>query len=428
MNPIVVLGLLVGAGIVAFCVNRGRDYFGWYITAAVFVIILTTNGLTLGGLQVFDRAMIAELGITAATLKDRDSIILLLAAFAAPFGGMFADRFGIRPVMTLGLLLCAGGLYGYSTIDSAGEMRLMSALCGLSLASAGLVICVAAVSRWFISDRGLALGIMLAGTSLGNSLFPQVNTWLIQLGNWRSAFTVNAILPLLLLPLVFLVIKEWPRDRGLVPPGSRTPAAVTMVAATAQPSLRTALKSADFWLLALIAASTFYGILGVTANIFLHLTGPELALPVDKADDAFAYIFLLGLVGKLSFGWLADRLGRQGVLIGGLLVMLLGAGLLATMRVELVWVALILFGLGWGGLYTLLQLLTADIFGTRALGKILGTLVVIDASGGALGQKMTAVLQQASGDYQLPFIVIVALVAAATAAAALLKVPPRHEH
>jgi len=41
-----------------------------------------------------------------------------------------------------------------------------------------------------------------------------------------------------------------------------------------------------------------------------------------------------------------------------------------------------IFGLGWGGLYTMLQLTCMDSFGTRAGGKILGTITVLDAIGG----------------------------------------------
>jgi MFS family permease len=114
-------------------------------------------------------------------------------------GGWLADRYGVRPVMTVGVLLLVGALYGFSTIDSLAGVYLMRALMGGALAGAGLVICVTIVSRWFVAKRGLALGLMLSGTSLGNAVIPQMNAALFAEHGWREAFTIICLIPLLLL-------------------------------------------------------------------------------------------------------------------------------------------------------------------------------------------------------------------------------------
>ena len=73
--------------------------------------------------------------------------------------------------------------------------------------------------------------------------------------------------------------------------------------------------------------------------------------------------------------------------------MLAGAVLLASMQASLLWPAIMLFGVGWGGLYTLLQLLTMNSFGLKDSGKILGTITVLDALGGGPGRAIDLALK-----------------------------------
>ena len=87
---------------------------------------------------------------------------------------------------------------------------------------------------------------------------------------------------------------------------------------------------------------------------------------------------------------------------------------------------MVLFGLGWGGLYTMLQLLTIENLGLRAAGKILGTITVLDAIGGGLGIWLTGLLYDRTGSYQLPFAVLVVLITLAMFAATQVRrhLPP----
>lgn len=86
--------------------------------------------------------------------------------------------------------------------------------------------------------------------------------------------------------------------------------------------------------------------------------------------------------------------------------MFFGSLFLASLDAKLVWVAIILFGLGWGGLYTLLQLQAVNSFGLSAAGKILGTITVLDAAGGGLGIFLTGFLYDRFGSYQVPFALL----------------------
>ncbi len=144
--------------------QAGWRFYGWWgIVLPAFVVIWITNALTLAGINVFDGHLLEELAMSRGALKFGDTIQLLSSAALAPLGGWVADRYGVRPAMTAGALVLALALYLFSTVDSLGDVYLLRFAMGASLAGAGLVVCVTLVSRWFVSRRGLALGLMLSG-------------------------------------------------------------------------------------------------------------------------------------------------------------------------------------------------------------------------------------------------------------------------
>ena len=397
------------------------QFYGWWgIVLPAFLIIWVTNALTLAGLTVFDRQILEELAISRGELKFGDTVQLLVSAALAPIGGWVADRFGVRPVMVVGVLALSLGLVGYSTIDSLGDIYLLRVLTGASLAGAGLVICVTIVSRWFVARRGLALGLMLSGTSLGNAFVPQLANWLIGEHGWREAFYFLAAMPLLLLPLILFVVREWPERLGLAPYGGQEMARAGDASGY---EFGAAVRSGNFWLIGLSAFCTFFAILAVSGNLFLHAR--DLGLDAGAAARAFLPLFIGGIVGKIGAGLLTEVLPRKLVFALALGLMLLGGVLFTTMSESLLWPALWAFGLGWGANYTMLQALVADVFGARSLGKILSAINLMDATGGALGPWVAGLLFDLRGDYQLAFGVITALVAVALVAAMLVRVPAR---
>jgi len=105
------------------------------------------------------------------------------------------------------------------------------------------------------------------------------------------------------------------------------------------------------------------------------------------------------------------------MMFAGILIMLFSMQSGTTI---LLWVGLVLFGFGWGGIYTLIQVLAADLFGMLALGKILGAINILDTFGGAAGPIVTGIMVDQTQSYVQPFIVISVLLLIATIAASFL--------
>jgi MFS family permease len=400
-------------------------YYGWIIAVASGVILLVTNGMTLAGLNVFDKPLLEALSqvsgepVSLASLKTRDAITLAVSGLMAPLAGAAADRFGVRPLMVLGALLLSAGYFLYSTVDSLSDIYGIHVLFASALASSGLVVNVILVSRWFVKDRGLALGIALAGTSLGNGTLPPLNAALMAEVGWRSAFVWTSVLPLLLIPIILFVVRERPPNLD-----SQQRATGPGAGASANPvsfTLGAALRTTNFWVLALIAMFTFFAIIGTQAHLNLFMLGRG----YSQMDAGLSYtvLFYLGLIGKIASGFIADRLGRKRVFSSTIAIMAGGATLLTLPGSDVLWAGLVLFGLGWGGLYTLLQLLAADYFGPQHLGKILGAITVLDTLGGGLGPPLIGAIRDNTGSYTQAFTLVTGLVLLALILSTRFRLP-----
>jgi len=173
-------------------------------------------------------------------------------------------------------------------------------------------------------------------------------------------------------------------------------------------SYRQALRTRTFWALTIVAMTTFWAIMALSSHLILHMT--DLGFSETQAADGMLVLFGCGLVGKFLFGFLADLIASRKVFVANLALMLAGALVIATQSIDLLWAGLVIMGLGWGGLYAVLQLQIVDAFGLAAVGKILGTIQLLDATSVGLGVWLTAVMFDHYGNYRVAFIISAVLV------------------
>ena len=410
---------------------KNPNNYRWIILAVCFFTITFTNGLTLGGLVVFDRELLDYLSevtgeeVLRQELKLKDAITLWSTAVFAFIAGIIIDRVGVRALMISGMFLLSATFYYYAQSDSLTDMYIIHIFQGMVLSMSGMVINVVLISKWFNDNRGLAIGVLLAGTSVGNGIFPQINTYLLTIsdGDWRQVMIWLALIPLAYIPVLFAFIKEKPEDVAV---REDNQANNDFKASSIEGgfTLQQTLRSANFWFLSVMAFCTFYSILAMIGHVFLMLDGEGYSPQISATGVSI--IFIGGFIGKVISGKLAEMIGRKIVLVGGVAMMLLGSLLIVSSifykNPLLIWIGLTLYGTGWGGLYTLIQLLVADLFGLIAIGKIMGVINIIDTIGGGLGPIITAVIYDSTQNYLLPFLVISALLAIALISSSMLKI------
>jgi MFS family permease len=388
-----------------------------YVLLVAALVLAINNGLTFAGITVFDSELLDELGVSVGELKFRDTVLYLVAAILAPAVGYLVDRIGAKPALIGGTLLVAGGFAAYAYVDALRHVYIIHFFFGLALATGGLMVSVILVSQWFGAWRGRALGIMVSGSSLGNAFLPQLNAWLIDSFGWRDAFLWTALLPLLLLPLLLFLPRHPPWKEA---PAKSEPDPTAATAGEVSLSYAQAIRTPQFWLLGVVAFITFYSLMGTTTNIVLHMQR-DLELPLESAANSLSILFISAIFTKLGGGWLADRFGPHYVLIGCLLVMMAGTGTLSLMSANTVFIGVLLLGLGWGALYTMIHLLPSRLFGLEALGKIMGTLIIFETMGGASGPFGVGRGFDMSGSYFASFAIVTGMLLIALLAAFRLR-------
>ena len=400
-----------GAPTVAEVETKQSKLMHWVMVTIALVSLLVSNGMVLTGLTAFDSAMLAEFPEwTRGDLKMRGLITLVCTGLLAPFIGILIDRIGVKLLMMVGSIVLGVAYFFYGMIENIQHMYLIHAVFSIVLVACGLNVAVILVSNWFAKLRGTAIGIAVMGTSLGGALLaPLFGGWIADGMHWREAFQLAAVIPAVLFLLAALIVRNKPSDLKLLPFGfeandenAHTDLSVHGLA------YKEALKTKSFWSIAIIAMFTFYTLLGLQANLILHLQ--DLGFDIQSAAAGLAMLFTPALIGKFAFGLIADRIKGKRILYANLTLMLFGLVALLFTDKSLVLFAVAVIGFAWGGFYTLLQLNAVNNFGLKASGKLLGTITVLDAFGGGLGIFLTGKMFDIYGNYNAAFIVFIVLV------------------
>ena len=400
-----------------------KRWYPWLICIVAMLMLTVTNGMTMTGITAFDESLLSSFGWTRAELKLRDMFNLVLAAALSPFVGALIDRVGVRKLLLFSSILLALLYLAYSRIDSIYHVYLIHVGFAAVVVSGGLSVAVIMVSQWFNARRGLALGLALVGSSLGGMLIPKLVVNLVPAYGWRESFLLMTALPVGLFVLSLLVVRT-PQQLGLQPLQATVGNAEqekrqSQSALWPDLSYRQALRTRTFWALAVVAMTTFYSIMAMSTHLMLHMA--DLGFDPKQASNGMFVLFGMGMVGKFLFGLLADVLPPKKVFVSNLALMLGGALLLASLQKGLLWYALVLAGLGWGGLYALLQLQIVGAFGLSSAGKILGTISLMDAGTAGLGIWLSAVMFDHFGNYAVAFAVIAVLVTLGFAASFFVR-------
>ena len=407
-------------------------YYGWFVLGLCFLTTLTSAGVR-SSPSVLIHPLEAEFGWSRALIASAISMNLLLFGVASPISGWLIDRYGPRIVMLASLLLLIFGVSGTMAMTEFWEFFLVwGIIVGLGAGGVGSVLTATVGNRWFVARRGLALGILGSASSTGQIIFLPLFMAMITYTGWRMGSMALIIVAVILLPLIYLFMRDDPADVGLEPYGAGQPMAASSGGAAALRGLRSpnasitlreVLRSPTFWLL----ASSFF-ICGGTANglIGTHLIPHE----IDRGIPQMAAASLLGVMGGLNMvgtifsGWMIDRVQPQKWL--ALVYALRGGSLLLLPFVHDLsgfFVFAVIYGLDWFATVPPSMAITADTFGKQNVGKVYGWIFMSHQIGAAIMASVAGALRTWMGDYHFAFLSggVIAMIAAGLA----LQIKPK---
>ena len=403
--------------------NKAQFFYGWYVAIGCTLIYFFTNAMTLFVPQTLFPRLMEEFGSNEAEISLTVTITLLFASLFAPFAGMLIDKFGALRIMRIGIVLMAVTYSLYSFSDSISDLYRLHFLLAIGLVLSGLVVNVIIVSNWFVKHRGKVIGMLVASSSLGGAILPLMISPIVndpELG-WRWGFGLLSILFWLFAVIpAYTFIKEKPSNLGLFPDGLPKilePSDNGMASVT----LLTALKSRALWCLGIGSACLWFSIQGLNSQITIFFE-QEAAFSPQQAVFLFSTLFWFSFIGKFAFGAISDTVPKRTVLLITSIILFLGTLLLfdfnsnqisLTKNPTKLGLFTVVFGLGFGGSFSMIQLVAVEIFGPAYLGRILGIITFVDGMGAALGTNLLSQIKTDTGSYLLPFsiVTIVSLIA-----------------
>lgn len=415
-------------------------FFGWKIVVATFVTHFISVGFIFYSYGAFFKALAADFGGSRLGVSLGLSVVQLVTGVFAPLLGRLLDRGSIREIMALGALLMAAGFFVGSRISELWQFYLvLGALLALGAAMLGGLSGSTLVAKWFVERRGTALGITATGISVSGLVMAPVATELIARYGWRVTFVLyGGVVLVVVLPVVWLMIVNRPEDLGLLPDGgaraSATPETLEPVLPLAPGdqmidhpgsfhwSARGALRDSNFWVISMAVALNFCALGAILTHIIPHAT--DIGIPPDAAALVLSCMAGMGVVGKVTFGWLADRGDKRVTfwLASGLQA--LGVSLVLTAgSYSALLVAGAIFGLGMGGLIPLWGALIGAAFGRFAFGRVMGLMSPFMLPIQMVGVPLAGYIFDRSGSYELAFRIFIVIYAVAIGVLLFLRLP-----
>ena len=380
----------------------------WIAVASAVALIFSSGTIQLFSASLFIKPITEELGFGRGTLSTAFGINFVLSAISTPIFGRLLDLRGVRAIMLPTITLYAVATAALALLPaSIPVLFVMYGIVGVFGIAQTPVPYGKVVSWWFDRQRGLALGIALAGTGLGTIIVPQVAVFLMTRFNWRIGYLGLgcAVLIFALIPNA-LIIREPPNVEQAKAVGV-IPDAPGLTFSEARVAWRYWTLSAAFFLAATV-------INGSLVHVVPMLTDRGISIGVAVAALSATGVALI--VGRLCAGWLSDRVFAPYIAVFFVVFPMLGIAVLGFgfAGINPV-VGTICLGIGIGAEIDLMTFLVGRYFGLRQFGTLYGVMFAIAILGNAAGSNLLGWSFQIFKSYSPALILFEALLVVACA-------------
>lgn len=382
------------------------------------------------GWTLFVNPISDKYGWSRAAIQVAFTIFVLTETWLVPIEGYLVDRFGPRPVVLVGGILCGAGWALNSVADSLPLLYLAAAIGGIG-AGAVYGTCVGNALKWFPDRRGLAAGLTAAGFGAGSALTIVPISAYIKSHGFEAAFLHFGLGQGVVVFLLALGLTRVPES--LAP--AKTNARVQQSRVFYSPMQ--VLKKPVFWIMYLMFVMVAAGGLMATAQLapiakdFKIIDVPVniAGLVLPALTFALAIDRVLNGITRPFFGWVSDQIGRELTMFIAFALEAVGILMLYQFGQNPV-MFVILTGIvffAWGEIYSLFPSTCADTFGPKYAAANAGMLYTAKGTA-ALLVPLSSVLVSATGSWHAVFIVASAMNALAAALAWFVLRPMRRRH
>ena len=393
--------------------TQRRIHPAWIAAIVTFFTLVATAGF-----RSAPSVLIVPLEDAFGWRRDQISLAIainvLLYGLTAPFAAALMERFTVRKVVMAALTTVSTGAFLTTFVHAPWQLVMTwGVIVGIGTGSMALVFAATIANRWFVKRRGLVVGALTAAAATGQLVFLPGLIALSGTYGWKSIGLTIGAASLLMVPFIYLFLKEKPSDLGVTPYGApadwQPPVQSTMNAAKlAIVTLKEASAHKDFWILFgtfFVCGLSTSGLIGTHFIPAAHDHGMGQVV----AASLLALIGVFDVIGTLASGWLTDKFDPRKLLffyygLRGLSLFLLPSILFATVHPSTL-VFVIFYGLDWVATVPPTVMLCRTILGPEKATVIYGWVFAAHQIGGSIAAFGAAVLRVKLGDYAAAFYI-----------------------
>lgn len=362
--------------------------------------------------SVFRTPLTSRFHWTISQVTLAFTICVFTVGWAAFLGGLWARRSGPRIVGVAGGVLYGLGVF-LASFSGHGlwVLYLSYGVIGGAGIGLGYIVPIATLVKWFPDRRGFITGVAVAGFGLGALVTAPLASYLIRSTGVLNTFSILGVAYFVLVAGSALFMRNPPTSALSVQGGEGL-------------ELRAALRTWQWyalWVMLFLNVVAGISIISQAAPMVREVTRSTVA----QATAMVGVIAIGNGIGRFSWAWVSDRIGRKQVFAS---MFLLQAALFVwlphvpgyALFTAICFAVLLCYGGGFGTM----PAFCTDYFGARDVGSIYGLMLTAWGFASALGPPLIARVRQSTGRYDEALYIIAAIMLASSAVPLLLR-PPR---
>jgi nitrate/nitrite transporter NarK len=389
--------------------KRRPIFFGWSMVAASIVTNTIFSAAYFQGFGVLIIPIERTFGWDRWVISAAMSLRQLESGIVSPAVGLLLDRVSARKLIFWSAVIAGVGFIGLSFTNGIVTFFLLFVV--ISLGASGCSHAVTwpvIISRWFRRKRGLAMGLAVTGPIFGSPIVI-LNTQIEEAYGWRLLLLGYGVLILVGITLLSMLVRDRPETYGLRPDGDPPDEDAERLVGPSprRPdsglSLHAVLRTKEFWLFTSYLSGTF----AVNSAFQVHMIPyfqQDMGLTSAWAAVILSMVFIISGIGRVGGGYLLDKMDYRLVLavvaammgLALLYLQLVGANtIFATLPFAL------MFGISFGCLVPMRGTVGSIMFGTRAIGGVLGLLQGAPIAAGVIGPLVMGIIFDLNGNYSV---------------------------
>ena len=351
--------------------NSGDSASRWVILAATVPILALVMGQLVNGLSVYFVPLEAEFGWARGDIALINSLGLVGLAIGSILMGFAADRFGVRRIAFLGIVVTGVAALVASRASDLWQLYLLFFLAGLLGGGAISAPLTALVGSWFTRGAGLAIGIAAAAQALGQGGMPFSGALLIESFGWRSSLATQGMLTMVIgLPLAWFL---------------RSPPAAVSGPAYLSHESPTGLPNTV--VVAWISVAVLFCCTTMSVPL-MHLVplAQERGLSATDAGSVLFLMLMVAIAGRAAFGQIADMIGALPTwILASSWQTLLVFGFMMMDGLKEYYVYAVIYGFGYAGVMTAVLVTVRNLAAPARRASSMGIVMAFGYLGHGLG-------------------------------------------